>query len=299
MIMNDLLRIKTGIVVAVALLSSAFCTQAQILYKITGNGLKEPSYIFGTHHLAPISVIDSVDARRAWSECRQVVGELDMTQDQMAMAAQMQSHMLAPPDSSLSKVLGPEKMAKYAPLFRQYAPMPGLELQMLDAMKPVVVTTMVSLGIVRESMPDFNPGQQLDAYFQTEGKKTGKRIIPLETAAQQAAYLYDSTYIADQAAALCSTLDDIGKAREQANRLNANYMKRDLQALLQFTKDEDSNPRMFETLLYNRNDNWMRLLPGIMQEAPAFIAVGALHLPGERGLLEQLRGMGYTVIPVQ
>ena len=48
-----------------------------------------------------------------------------------------------------------------------------------------------------------------------------------------------------------------------------------------------------------RNDKWLAKLPGLMSERPLFVAVGALHLAGEEGLLRQLHAMGYKVTPVK
>ena len=52
-------------------------------------------------------------------------------------------------------------------------------------------------------------------------------------------------------------------------------------------------------LLDNRNQKWAEMLPAQMQEKPLFIAVGALHLPGENGMINLLRQKGYQVDPVQ
>ena len=45
-------------------LAAVFCcamsVQAQLLYKISGGGLKEPSYILGSNHTAAISFVDSI-----------------------------------------------------------------------------------------------------------------------------------------------------------------------------------------------------------------------------------------------
>lgn len=272
-----------------------FGAQAQIFYRVSGNGLNEPSYLFGTHHLASLSVIDSVGAREALDAAKAVVGEIDMTQDQMALAMQMQKHQLAPSDSTLTKVLGQEKMKRYAPIFSEYALMPGMQLQMLDAMKPMVVNIMVTMGMINKTMPEFKPDEQLDTYFQQEAKKAGKEILSLETADQQAAILYDMTPIAEQAKTLCEVFDKPEKVMVDARKLNIVYAAGNLDAMLEMTKTEEVNPQFFEALLFNRNANWMKQLPKMMAQRSCFIAVGALHLAGERGIVNLLRKGGYTV----
>ena len=45
---------------AVLFICVAFSANAQLLWKVSGNGLNQPSYIIGTHHLAPFSIMDSI-----------------------------------------------------------------------------------------------------------------------------------------------------------------------------------------------------------------------------------------------
>lgn len=59
---------------------TAISSNAQLLWKISGNGLEKPSYLFGTHHVAPISVLDSVPGfNEALSSAEKVYGELIMS----------------------------------------------------------------------------------------------------------------------------------------------------------------------------------------------------------------------------
>ena len=70
---------KTFLLTAALIVSFAFSAQAQILYRISGNDLKSPSYIVGTYHLAPASFADSIPGmREAIENTNQVCGELDM-----------------------------------------------------------------------------------------------------------------------------------------------------------------------------------------------------------------------------
>lgn len=63
-----------------ALLIAALSAPAQLLYKISGNGLQAPSYIVGTYHLAEVSFVDSIPGiRQALDNCQQVYGEIDMS----------------------------------------------------------------------------------------------------------------------------------------------------------------------------------------------------------------------------
>lgn len=289
---------KSRLILILAALFATLGASAQLLYKVEGNGLTSPSYIFGTHHLAPISIIDSVGARAPFEQAAQVVGEIDMTRPQMELAQAMQPHMMAPADSTLSKVLSSDDYRYVSEVFPEYAPMPGMQLQMLEIMKPMAVSTMVAVNISAKAMPDYDPTQQLDSWFQTAGAEQGKQIVPLETADFQASVLFDSTPIAYQAEALVELLRDPQKAVESARRLTAAYRAGDLRAMEQIAAEDEVHPEFTQALLDRRNENWLGILPDIMQRGSAFIAVGALHLAGDRGIVEGLRKKGYTVTAV-
>lgn len=291
--------IKIKSILTSLVLLCAISANAQILFKVEGNGLKSPSYIFGTHHLAPLSVIDKVGAGEAFTNSEQVIGEIDMTQDQMALGMAMQPHMMAPADSTLSKVISPEDFAIINENFKKWAPAPGMDLSMLDMMKPMVATSMVAMGMAAEAMPGFNPQEQLDTYFQFQGKNTGKTIAPLETADYQASVLFDSTPIAFQAEALVEMLKDPSKAMESTKALTAAYEAEDLDKMLSLSEADDEHPEFMIALLDRRNADWLTKLPDMISKAPSFIAVGALHLAGDKGIVEGLRKLGYTVTPVK
>ena len=77
---------RKGILALAVFVAAACCAQGQLLYRIDGNGLKAPSYIVGTYHLAPATFADSIPGlRAALGAVEQVYGEVDM---QSAMSAE-------------------------------------------------------------------------------------------------------------------------------------------------------------------------------------------------------------------
>jgi len=290
---------KLKFAIATLISVATFQCPAQILYKVEGNGLTAPSYVFGTHHLAPTSVIEKFGATEPFKAASQVVGEIDMTQSQTDMAMKMQPHMMAPADSTLSKVISPEDFAAINEEFKKWAPMPGMELKMLDMLKPMVVNSMVAVSMAGKIMPDYNPADQLDSWFQTNGKSQGKTIVPLETVEQQATLLFDSTPIAFQAEALVEMLKDPQKSIDNTKELTDAYFAQDLDKMIVLSEKEDEHPEFMEALLYKRNADWLTKLPDIFKKAPTFVAVGALHLAGEKGIIEGLKKLGFKVSPVK
>ena len=62
----------------VLLIAVTLGAQSQLLWKISGNGLQQPSYIFGTYHLSPLSIKDSIASLpQAMQDIRQVSGTYD------------------------------------------------------------------------------------------------------------------------------------------------------------------------------------------------------------------------------
>lgn len=275
--------------------------RSQICYKVEGNGLKHPSYLFGTHHLAPMSVYSGIEgAKKGFADAAVVVGETDMEAlSDMTVAMQMQELALAPADSTLTRLIPAEKMEQYTKTFAGLVP--NAPLAMFDAFKPLVPINVATLTLISQNLEGFNPEEQLDTWFQLQGKLEGKKIVTLETPIEQARMLYCGLPVSAQAKALCKLLDDPDKIVEQAKTLNKAYLDADLEELLKLSEEEDDpeSAAFNEIILLNRNKAWLEKLPAILEEAPTFVAVGALHLAGPQGLVEGLRKKGYTVTAVK
>lgn len=88
------------ILLIIAMAVVGISAQAQLLWKVSGNGLQKPSYIFGTHHYAPLTVLDSVpQIRQVQNDVEQVCGEVDMlnTRDLTRLTAEA---IMLPPATS-------------------------------------------------------------------------------------------------------------------------------------------------------------------------------------------------------
>ena len=76
-------------------ISIALSANAQLLWKVSGNGLNQPSYIIGTHHLAPFSIMDSIAGlQKAMKETQQVYGELKMSEMQSPVTMQKMQQVM-------------------------------------------------------------------------------------------------------------------------------------------------------------------------------------------------------------
>ena len=96
---------------AIIFICVALSANAQLLWKVSGNGLSSPSYIMGTHHLAPLSIKDGITGlQKAMDETQQVYGELKMSEIQsQATIQKMQKMMMIESDTTLTTLLSPEE----------------------------------------------------------------------------------------------------------------------------------------------------------------------------------------------
>lgn len=285
----------------------AFGADAQLLYRISGKGLAKPSYIIGTFHLLTGSAFaDKIGGvKDAMAQTEQVYGELSFD-DMLAPSSMqlMQTAMMLPEGQSLKTLLTPEQYGKLdAFLVRTIGTgmgNPQLEAQ-FGRMKPEALTTQLTILMYMMRHPDeFDPADQLDHYFQKQAKAASKPVGGLETLDFQAHLLFDSKPMARQIEDLMCLVDHADHYLELTETMAKAYHAQDLKALkaamdIRMGDRCDATPDEEAALIYNRNADWLRLMPAIMQARPTLFVVGAGHLPGDRGVLEGLRKMGYKV----
>ena len=288
----------------VALMSLMGGVNAQLLYKISGNGLEKPSYIVGTYHLAPGNFADSIPGLKdAFASCKQIYGELDM-QDALSdeNRDKLEKAQILPEGTTLSSLLTKEQMDRVNALMRETigADMtnPMLAAQ-FDKMTPMALSTTLTVFAFIKKSPNFNPMNLLDSHLQLLAQKQGMVIKGLETVDFQVEVLYGSS-LEKQVEELMCVVDNFDDVVEMAEFVTAAYFSQDLDQLLDVTNEESegpcaSSPESNDNLIYNRNANWVKAMPDIMRQAPTFFAVGAAHLCGDRGVLRLLEQAGYKI----
>ncbi len=273
-----------------------------LLWRVSGNGLESPSYILGTHHLNGAETFAAIQGAQAALEAsRQVVGEMDLS-DQAALATQLQLAALMPEDVSYRTLLS---SADYETLDNGLKGLIGVGMDQLGMFKPAMISLTMSQVVFMKAFPEFNATAHvaMDVVVQNHATETGKAIVGLETVEDQIHALLDSEPMKIQAESLVCSIRNMDYSAEALKKLSANYDAGDLAALYNDGFNDPANPCPSSeeakfALLKGRNDKWLARLPEIMR-TPSFIAVGALHLAGEEGLLFQLDKAGYTVEAVK
>ena len=300
---------KKIIISLALLLTAAVSANAQLLYKISGNGLTHDSYIIGTYHLAPVSFADSIPGLQAALDAtEQVCGELemsDMTLSENTM--KMQKAMMLEDGKTLTSLLTAEQQAKLNTVLTNTL---GADLtnpmvkQQLDPLAPKALMTQLSLVTYLKRNPNFNPLNSFDGYFQDLAKEKGKEVKGFETIDFQIEAMFKGDTMERQVELLMCFCDNFEYMDLQAERLTKAYFAQDLKGVEEITDERfnnscDDTAEEQERMIYGRNDNWLAKMPAIMKEKPTFFAVGAAHLVGERGVLNGLCKAGYTVTGVK
>jgi len=267
-----------------------------LLWRISGNGLKKPSYIFGTHHAFPISFLDSVSGvKQAFASCEQMVGEL-VLDDMVAVSAELQKAGMMHKDSTWKMLLSDED---YRFVDEQLTSFFGAGLQAFGVFKPSMVSLTYVAMFYQKMFPHMSSGETIDIWFQQEAAKRKIPIVGLETVEDQINAIIDVEPLKQQAADLVCLLRNLNYVELSAKQLNQFYRVADFKELFKNLRDEN-NPCPTtvkeETALNEaRNERWLKKLPAIFAEKSTFVAVGCLHLVGEAGLLAGLEKAGFTV----
>lgn len=289
------------LIMSLAAMVAIVGANAQLLYKITGRDAKGPSYIMGTHHVAPLSVIDSVKGLdKAIDEVEAVYGEViqsELTSPQIQQY--MMSKVMAPADSTLSKVLSPSQIDSLNIVLNKYT-MGMANAASFEPMTPAIVSTQLALLQAMREFPDFNPQKQLDITIQQMAAEKGKENGGLESAQSQVDKLF-GTPISKQAEDLMQAVRNDDKAAELARKMADAYLRQDIDAIWAIATDPaiGGDEADMERLIFSRNRTWVEAMPSLMAQKPILFVVGAGHLPSEQGVINLLRQAGYTVEPVK
>jgi hypothetical protein len=295
------MRKRLLLTLAVSLL--AISASSQLLWKVTGNNLARPSYIMGTYHMAPASMMDKIGGmEQALQGCDVVVGEIEKESllSQEAQLAMAQA-MIAPPDSTLDKLFSPEDYAIVEGVFNKYFGTMGVKLSQMNMLKPAAISTQMQAMQAMKNFPTFNQNEFIDMAVQTRANELGRPSIGLETVEEQIDLLFNGP-LTEQAEGLLDACKKDDLFMVQSSALVEAYMSQDLSKIEKVITDPElggDDAEAMDALIYDRNRAWAAKLAQMMPERACLVCVGAGHLPGTQGLLQLLRDRGYTVEPMQ
>lgn len=257
-----------------------------LLWEVSKSG-QQPAYLFGTIHSEDPAVVDlPAPVKQAFDASNSVVLEMLMDTDTMRYSS---TAMLMLDGRSLSDVIG---MPLYEKVSAAIASR-GIPELVLQRMKPWAVAVTLST-------PALETGQILDRVLYQYALQQDKAVYGLETVREQLD-LFDSMSESDQVILLRDAVDKFPELDTLHAELLAVYRQRDLEGLLAIneTSMQAEDQRLAKDfqrrVIDDRNQRMAERMQPYLRQGKAFVAVGALHLPGEKGLLNLLEQQGYTI----
>lgn len=267
------------------LMASAFAADQGLLWHISGKGGE--GYLFGTMHSEDPRVTRlPAEVKQHFDAAETLVLEVPLD-EQSQMAASVQ--MMVPAGSSLSALVGPE-LGLRAVVAMQTR---GVAAETTERLQPWATALTLS-------MPQQQGGVVLDQVLYQQARAAGKGFKPLESINEQIA-IFTALTLAEQKSLLSGVLDDYQSYPPLFEQMTEAYLARDLEQLV---KISDENPmsgdaalqeKMMRRLVDSRNVRMASRIEPLLGHGKLFVAIGALHLPGEKGVIALLRQRGYTV----
>jgi len=261
-----------------------------LLWEITGNGLKKPSYLFGTMHVSSKMAFHLSDSFYVGIKNADVVAlELDpqLWQDQLFQYQNMQTNLRQYTQGSPNNYLNEKsfQLEKYEN-----------KLKLALSEEPTIINGL----LYRTFQPraDFEEDTYLDLYIYQTGKKLGKQATGVENYFQTEKLILEATQdmMKDKKK---RNIDSDGESFYDLERKTQEaYRKGDLDLLDSLERMMQPSAAYLEKFLYRRNEIQADAVDSIVKKHSLFVGVGAAHLPGKRGVIELLRKKGYTLRPI-
>ncbi len=275
------------------LLTISISAPAQVLYKISGNSAKAPSYIFATNKIVGIEFLDSVpNLLRCFSQCKVVLTEFAM-QDYEALAT-LRVAALLPDSIRLDRYYTTEEYQKIDETMQLTL---GMGMDKLCRMKPSYLTAMYRNELLHKWL-DYDDQRSMEAFYQAIASDKGIPVRAIDDIGETMYMLFDREPFHWQCKELLQIIDYPEREVRQERTIADMYRMGRLTdiAYLLVSPDNQSTQSYSDYQIYAaRNKEWVKRLRDYLVEGGAFITLDAIYLGGEKGLLEQLRAAGYRV----
>jgi uncharacterized protein YbaP (TraB family) len=260
-----------------------------LLWEISGKGLKQPSYLFGTFHMMCKDDIQFSDnLLNAIQYSKEVYFEMDLDDAANTLGAMFFMNMK---DGKTLRDFYTEE--EYLKLETYFLDSLRTSLKTFHKMKPSFLEAFL--------YPKMMPCKNMSGVEQELLKiaaKDKKEIKGFETIAFQVS-VFDSIPYDVQAKSLLKTIDSIDAYKVQFGKMVKVYKMQQIDQLeAMFTDETFGIKDGLDVLLDKRNINWVEQLKTILPNNNIFMAVGAGHLVGKKGLIELLRKEGYELRPI-
>src|SRR6187401_1995805 len=284
-----------------------FCAQSQgaskakakkypsLFWEISGNGLKKPSYLFGTMHVSSKIAFNLADSFYLAIKNSDVVA---LETNPETWQEDMNNYDLGSSRNRYGFNRGitndiPNDFLNIKTLrFGKYEK--KLEVAMFS--KPSMINNLLYRS-QSDNTSDFEEDTYLDLYIYQTGKKLGKKVAGVEQYEQSMKLMAEAFRDAAKEKNKKEKSFDYDEEFSPA-KLQEAYRAGNLDQLDSINKLNSQSDAFDEKFLYRRNEIQANSIDSILKSSSLFVGVGAAHLPGNRGVIELLRRKGYKLRPI-
>ncbi|MEX6688855.1 TraB/GumN family protein [Danxiaibacter flavus] len=257
-----------------------------LLWRISGNGLQKPSFLYGTFHLNDKRLFQFTDSVYHSIETSQGLA-IEVNPDEMAAYFVNKLFDEIGKGKKLKDLLSEKDYEKYSGVLSKKLKKPADKITSNDILKEK--NKWMSDYFEKGEMPTF-----MDAYLYNIARRQGKWLGGIEDLSDQTSLRDDLIDQSDITAILHSEKGEADKAMEEMIRL---YTSQNIEGIDSFT-NETSSEKQKDLILIHRNIKMARRMDSLANERSMFFAVGAAHLPGDSGVIQLLKDRGFNVEPV-
>ena len=271
-------------------------TKAQLLYEISGKGVKQKSYVLAINRLVDMTFLDTIpNTFKSFSSCTKVLTEFAM-QDYKALAALRQAAIL--PDSVKLSNFYTEQ--EYELIDNSLRINLGMGLDKLCRMKPSYLTEMFRTELMHQWL-HYDEQRSMESFFESVAAERGIPVYGLDNIGETMYMIFDREPFHWQCKELLKVIEYPENEVKQERTLREMYLMGRL-ADMAFQVESPDNTTSISYSDYKvyclRNEQWVKRLQPYLAEGGCFITLNAIYLGGDKGLLQCLRSAGYRVRPV-
>ena len=260
-----------------------------LLWQVSGNGLKSPSYLYGTFHLMCSEDIHlSTQLTEAMQRSKALYFELDMDDPATIIGGMFIMNM-----KNGQTLKGLYNEEEYKKIERFITDSLGLPMMLMQRMKPALLEALLYPKLLK-----CKKTSGVEEAIMEVAKTQKKEIKGLETVQEQGA-VFDSIPYDVQAKGLYNAIDSFATYGGYFDKMLQVYKRQQLDSLEKDMATDETLKAYNYLLLDKRNINWVKKLKSIMPEQATFVAVGAGHLIGDKGLIKLLRKEGFILTPLK
>ncbi|HEY6063126.1 MAG TPA: TraB/GumN family protein, partial [Chitinophagaceae bacterium] len=270
-----------------------------LLWEISGNGMKKPSYLIGTMHVSSKMAFHLPDSFYIAIRNAQVVAletNPETWQEDMS-----KYDLTGDEDNSYNN----NYYSSYRSIPNEYLSINTLKFYKYDSKieralysNPSTINSLLYRSYGNEAS-DFEEDTYLDMYIFQCGKKWGKKVTGVENYGESMKLMADAYKDAAKDKNKKERSYD-GADEYSTDKLQEAYRNGNLDLLDSINKYNSTSAAFDEKFLYRRNEIQAKSIDSIIRSGSSlFVGVGAAHLPGDRGVIETLRKKGYRLRPVK